>query len=137
MTHTQGAAKAHSRPSSVLDRRIRFGAIAMILLCSIAWAVVLLLSGIRLGANLFDVFAVLIAAFVLSALSYVVLAVLAILWRSWRCELIVLPAIAVILTFLPPPSRLRRSSAQPATMLWPVISARHSNRRRVRRMLRS
>ena len=101
MTHTQGAAKAHSRPSSVLGWRVRFGAIAMVLLCSIAWAVVLLLSGIRLGANLFDVFAVLIAAFVLSALSYVVLAVLAILWRSWRCELIVLPAIAVILTFLP------------------------------------
>lgn len=74
-----GAAKAHSRPSSVLDRRIRFGPIATVLLCSIAWAVVLLLSGIRLGANLFDVFAVLMAAFALSVLSYIVLAVLAIL----------------------------------------------------------
>lgn len=95
------AGKAHSKPSSVLDRRIRFGAIVTILLCSIAGAVVVLLNDIRLGFEVFDVLAVLIAGFVLSALSFIVLAVLAILWRSWRWELIVLPAIAVILTFLP------------------------------------
>lgn len=101
MTHTQQAGKTHSKPSSVLDGRIRFGAIVTIALCSIAWAAVLLLHGIRLGADPFDAVAVLIAAFALSVLSYIVLAVLAILWRSWRWELLALPAIAVIVTLLP------------------------------------